>query len=136
MAFTFDEVCDFSIEPRFFDSGSNEYKIIILVGYNYSDIKVVDKQTSYDVPASIQTQSRTLSTLVRVHKKYLAPGRVLYFMTPERVMPEIYTSPTSKYLPQWVGTEVHGHTGPFPKPVIGAWPGGYQAWSWVVPKGM
>lgn len=134
MAFTYDEVCDFSIAPRFFDAGSDLYSIVILVGFMYTDLQVVNAATNETIEVFIRTDLGPLSTSVRIHKKYLRPGNVLYFMTPERVMPEIFTGPTTKYLPQWVGTEVHGHTGPHREPVIGAWPGGYQAWKWVVPR--
>lgn len=134
MAFTFDEVCDFFPPASSFDSGSDLYSVVILVGYVYSDLQVVNFANNETIEVFIKSELSTLSTSVRIHKKYLRPGNVLYFMTPERVMPEIYTAPKTKYLPQWVGTEIRGHTGPTRNRVIGAWPSGYQAWRWTVPR--
>jgi len=120
MAFVFDEVCDFQIPAYCFDSGSDLYGMVVLAGYNYSGIQVVDHMSMETIPTTTKTNSRMMTVAIRIPRCYLGAGRVLLFMTPERVMPDVYTSPTQKTGVTWSGV----------------FAGGANAWKWVVPRGV
>ena len=121
MAFAFDGACNFVIPRRAFDSGSPLYKIIILEGYVYSSVEVVEASTGETIDTTILNYSRTLTTTIRLESKYLTPGKVLYFMTPERIMPKVYirSDPPGEYtVPIWSGVVR----------------GGFNVWKWEVPS--
>lgn len=117
MAFVFDEVCDFEIPYRYFVSGSPYYRMVLLEGYVYTAVKVYDPQKEEYIEVDVASHPRMLVTSVRIPSERLLPGRVLCFLTSERVMPKIHL--TSKYtLPVWTGVTSFG----------------FHVWEWRVPS--
>jgi len=117
MAFAFDGACELVIPERIFASGSALYKIVVLSGYVNTALQVVDGASGETLDVAINSNSWELLTSVRIESKYLRPGKVLRFITPERIMQRVYTGPTDFTLPKYGGTVR----------------GGVHVWNWTVP---
>lgn len=117
MAFAFDQACQLKIPQYRFDSGSELYKVIILEGYVFTALQVVDPETSETIDASVRSNSWMLTTSVRLGSEYMVPGKVLYFMTPERVAFKVWVNPNLATAPQFLGTAARG----------------VSVWKWIVP---
>lgn len=114
------------IPRNYLEPGSPLYSVVLLEGYVYNEIKVLDSERNEILNVTISTNAYELWHCLRLQKWRTTPGSILYFLTDVKVLPKVYN------LVYPVGN-LRGEIKSSIPTYEGRTEKGYEVWKWVSP---